>query len=328
MDIGIFNSGSGTPYSFNGYLTEIHHIDGQQLAASSFGEFDTDTGIWKPKAYTGSYGTNGFYLDFGNSGSLGADDSGNGNNFTLSNITSVDQATDTPTNNFTTWIGDGTPWNATAGDNSYTKEGATTVYHGATTGWSTIPTTQGVYGGKWYAELKYNSAKPNLFWGVLPVSRIGELPLNTYLGATDAHDGFGFYTDSTRVRYYEGTVVSPPQNLGLSNGDIIQVAMDKDNGYVYFGINNTWTQDVNSVTGVPTSGSSGTGGWAMNYDDAYCFAASLYNPSAEFPVNFGGFTTMTISSSASDANGYGTFEYAPPTGYYALCTKNLAEYGG
>ena len=102
MEIGndsVFSIG-GIAYS--GYIAEFNFIDGSQLTPTSFGEFDEDSGIWKPKAYTGSYGTNGFYLDFETAGSLGADSSGNSNNFSLVNITSADQATDTPTNNFCT----------------------------------------------------------------------------------------------------------------------------------------------------------------------------------------------------------------------------------
>jgi hypothetical protein len=87
----------------NGYMSDVFFIDGQQLTPSSFGETDFDTGIWKPKAYTGTYGTNGFYLQFKNSASLGTDSSGNGNTFTVNNLTSIDQTTDTPTNNFATW---------------------------------------------------------------------------------------------------------------------------------------------------------------------------------------------------------------------------------
>ena len=87
----------------NKYLSEFYSIDGQALTTSSFGETDEDTGIWKPKAYTGTYGTNGFYLQFKNSASLGTDSSGNGNNFTVNNLTSIDQTTDTPTNNFATF---------------------------------------------------------------------------------------------------------------------------------------------------------------------------------------------------------------------------------
>src|SRR5210317_276498 len=88
---------------FDGYMCETVLVDGSQLGADSFGEFDSATGIWKSKNVSGlSFGTNGFYLDFENSGSLGADVSGNGNNFTVNNLTAIDQTTDTPTNNFCT----------------------------------------------------------------------------------------------------------------------------------------------------------------------------------------------------------------------------------
>jgi len=97
--IGTYN-GSGS--FFNGYQSEVYFIDGQQLTPSSFGQTDSATGIWTPLPYTGTYGTNGFYLQFKNSASLGTDSSGNGNTWTANNLTSVDQSTDTPTNNFCT----------------------------------------------------------------------------------------------------------------------------------------------------------------------------------------------------------------------------------
>jgi hypothetical protein len=83
-------------------LSEINFIDGQALAPTDFGEFDEDSGVWKPIAYTGTYGTNGFYLEFKDSSALGDDTSGNSNDFTVNNLTSIDQTTDTPTNNFAT----------------------------------------------------------------------------------------------------------------------------------------------------------------------------------------------------------------------------------
>ena len=86
---------------FNGYITELHLVDGTALTPTSFGEFDDDSGIWIPKAYTGSHGTNGFYLDFEDASNMGNDASG-GTDFTETNITAADQATDTPTNNFAT----------------------------------------------------------------------------------------------------------------------------------------------------------------------------------------------------------------------------------
>jgi len=106
------------------------------------------------------------------------------------------------------------------------------------------------------------------------------------------------------------------------------VAIDADNGYVY------WSKDGSYVnSGNPASGASGTGGIAVPTGagtNGTLFPAVGFYYDSTVPimlVNFGGYTNFTISSAASDANGYGTFEYAPPTGYYALCTKNLAEYG-
>jgi hypothetical protein len=87
---------------FNGYMAEKYLIDGQALTPTDFGEFDADSGVWKPIAYTGTYGTNGFFLEFKDSSALGHDTSGEGNDFTVNNLTSIDQTTDTPTNNFCT----------------------------------------------------------------------------------------------------------------------------------------------------------------------------------------------------------------------------------
>jgi hypothetical protein len=133
------------------YLAEAHSIDGQQLDASSFGEFDSDSGIWKPIEYTGSYGTNGFYLDFENSGSLGADQSGNGNNFTPTNITATDQTTDTPTNNFATL-------NPLNGIGTFSE--GNVKYNTGTSGSRSSTSTMGVSSGKWYRQ----SLILNLIW--------------------------------------------------------------------------------------------------------------------------------------------------------------------
>ena len=97
------NSGGSFSNYFDGYLAETVLIDGTALDETSFGEFDSDTGIWKPIDVSGlTFGTNGFYLDFEDSSALGNDVSGNDNDFTVNNLTSVDQSTDTCTNNFAT----------------------------------------------------------------------------------------------------------------------------------------------------------------------------------------------------------------------------------
>ena len=298
---------------FNGYMAEVHHIDGQQLAASDFGEFDEDTGIWKPKAYTGSYGTNGFYLDFKDSASLGADDSGNGNNFTLNNITSVDQATDTPTNNFCL-INTLQPADQTV------TNGATIWSNTVANSWRSSVANTGVNNGKWYYEITIDTGGYNMV-GITGENGINTL-LGTYLGASaNATNASYGYLGNGVIYNNAGTPTTGLPTFG--GGNIISIALDMDNGYLYFAKNGSW---VNS--GDPTSGSSGTGGWAL-YDssETQFFASSIYSSSDSLKYNFGGFYYTTISTAETDSNGMGIFEYAPPSGYYALCSKNLAEFG-
>ena len=90
----------GTGDYFDGYMCEVIFVDGQALSQTSFGATNPVTNIWEPIAYTGTYGGNGFKLNFSDSSNLGDDTSGNGNDFTVNNLTSIDQSTDTPSNNF------------------------------------------------------------------------------------------------------------------------------------------------------------------------------------------------------------------------------------
>ena len=116
----------------------------------------------------------------------------------------------------------------------------------------------------------------------------------------------------------------------MSLGDIIGVAIDLDNLKIYFSKNNTW-----QASGDPTSGATGTNAAytvtavASVPEQAYFFSCGDFSTGfgQTIEANFGGCPAFTVSSAAADANGYGAFEYAPPSGFYALCTKNLAEYG-
>jgi hypothetical protein len=297
---------------FAGYIADYYHIDGQALAPTDFGEFDDDSGIWKPKAYTGSFGTNGWYLDFVDGSDLGDDESGNGNDFTENNITSADQATDTPTNNFTTF---NTLRRYNQGWVTF-KEGATNVITGSGNNWTTIFNTMAVNKGKWYFEGEVYSNEITQMFGQTPQPWT-ELNVHTawYLGArADKQEGAAYYCSGDDV-YYEGGYVNSSASTG---GDIISVAMDCDNNKVHFAVNGVYTNSSDPA--------NNTNGFAM-LDDYQYFATAIYPGGATWKYNFGGYTTISISSAASDANGYGTFEYAPPSGYYALCSKNLAEYG-
>ena len=305
--------------NFSGYLAEFHSIDGQQLAPTEFGEYDDDSGIWKPKAYTGSYGSKGFYLDFSDAANLGDDASGNGNNFTENNITAADQATDTPTNNFATG-------NAITYFSSSTtvSEGATKIAKGAN-GWETLSSTIAVTSGKWYAEVRNDTVSESALASIFPTDanflfQGGQI--TTHAGSASGDGGVSYYSYNGN-KYVEGTN-SAYGNTWTGSTNTIGIALDMDNGYVYFAKDNTWQN-----SGDPTSGGTGTGGIAIpDYTTKpYMIGYAIYANATDGFINLGGFTGASIASAASDSSGYGTFEYAPPSGYYALCTKNLAEYG-
>jgi len=183
---------SGLSQYFNGYMAEFVNIDGQQLDATSFGEFDEDSGIWKPIDVSGlTFGTNGFYLDFENSGSLGADVSGNGNNFTVNNLTSINQTTDTCTNNYATL-------NPLVNSAITYSEGNLHYKntHGSNSEF-TLATIQEVSNGRWYWEIKMASTNNNSAYeyfgnGTAYVKSNGDIYPS---GTTTVSNGdiFGFY---------------------------------------------------------------------------------------------------------------------------------------
>ena len=297
---------------FDGYMAEVCLIDGTALDPTSFGEFDEDTGIWKPINVSSlTFGTNGFYLDFENSGSLGADVSGNGNNFTVNNLTSGDQATDTCTNNFAT-LNPLVPNAGTLANGNLDYTGPT----GDGTSYSSI----GVISGKWYWEIKLNNTPNKCGVGIIGDADPFQYNTNGGLFSPRSYSYYPFngnvYTNNTTNGDWSDTTTS-------DNGDIIGIAMDLDNGYVYFSKNGSF---MNS--GVPTSGATGTGGVSLTTgNDFFPIIGDTTGASSEKALmNFGN-PPFTISSGNSDGNGYGNFEYSVPSGYYALNTKNLAEFG-
>ena len=293
------------------YLAEIHHIDGQQLDASSFGEFDEDSGIWKPIEYSGSYGTNGFYLDFENSGSLGADQSGNGNDFIPNNFTATDQTTDTPTNNFCTLNRVATPQN---GNLLTFSEGNLKVECPS----SDRPTlsTFGMSSGKWYFEA-YVIGGSNDHW--IGVWKNGEA-LNGY-GAisqtTSASSGLAcVYQGNTGGVGYNGST----QYTGSSytGGDYIGCCFDADNYKVYFHKNGTWQNSADP--------SAGTGGVSVS-DGEWLFYIAANNSGQGWIANFGQDSTFAGTTTAggnADENGYGDFKYTVESGFLSLNSANLA----
>ena len=320
-----FNTRDGDgSYDNSGYWAEVAVIDGSALTPTSFGEYD-DSGIWKPKDLSGlSFGNQGFYLKFDNAASLGADSSGNGKNVTLNNITSADQATDTPTNNFSTL---NPLWNYYNEVSRFTvSEGGTKAVGNQTqTLWRGIPSTMVASSGKWYFEVENGQSNQYIMVGVGSADGNEWRELTTISpSSTQAkmmysyNGGIYGYNSSTDAWQYGGGF--------MALGDIQSFAVDLDNGYMYSRKNGgSWIGSGN-----PASGSSGTGGIAIPWYQTNQTVFILTVASSTLTnalVNFGGYTVATPASAASDANGYGTFEYSPPSGYYALCTQNLAEYG-
>ena len=304
------------PAYFSGYLAETYMIDGQQLTPSSFGQTDSATGIWTPSPYTGTFGTNGFYLKFANSAALGTDSSGNGNTFTANNLTSVDQSTDTPTNNFAT-LNPLDPAGTTIGTMTEGNlQGAATSNAADFIGRSTMAVNK----GKWYWEAKCISSSGGYDNYTVGIDNVdSKITTGTqYIGYT-----------STSYAYYAngGTKINNNSFVAYGSsftaGDIIGVALDLDNGFIYFSKNGTYQN-----SGVPTSGATGTG-------NAFSSLSGTFTPAISdtgsvttciIGMNFGS-PPFTIASGNADGDGYGNFEYAVPSGYYAICTKNLATYG-
>jgi hypothetical protein len=314
------NWNASAAHSFNGYIAEFVHIDGQQLTPTSFGEFDEDTGIWKPIDVSGlTFGTNGFYLDFENSGSLGADVSGNGNNFTVNNLTSVDQSTDTCTNNYCTM----NPLDHSATHNSTFSEGNLKVVTSA----SLSPphfATFGLTTGKWYWEVKATSFTENPA-GYITIGITGNQG-NSNTSQLGALSGDYAFVNNGNIE--AGTGNDTSYGNSYTQGQIIGVYLDLDNNKLYFSINGTLQ---NSGTGhsILASSSTTAGFYMPSFSDYSSSSSNLVT--VEF--NFGAGTSFAISSGNTDGE-YGNFEYSTTiTGdgasktFKALNTKNLAEFG-
>ena len=306
--LGVFHN---TGNFVNGYYAEIINVDGTSLAPTAFGEVDSASGIWKPKAASPTYGTNGFKLEFKTAGGLGADTSGNGHTWTLNNIAAADQATDTPTNNFCTF----NPL-MTQNNPPTISEGAMKSTGGGGT-WNNTWGNMGVKNGKWYYEMKATNTSYTGYFGASTAPAEGS---NT-TGASISYNTSFFVGEANSIDYYywqNGSLTANESTGwgGFSNNDVLALALDLDSSTKKFYLYKNGSLLNSGGTNLPT-----------NMQDEFVFPLYIQYENKQDELNFGGYTISSISSAASDANGYGTFEYAPPSGYYALCTKNLAEYG-
>jgi len=306
--------GYSTDYGFTGSLTHMYFVDGQALTPSSFGETDATTGIWKPKAYTGTYGTNGFFLKFENGGSLGTDSSGNGNNWTVNGT--LIQTVDTPSNVFATL-------NALCQGSSSTFSNGNlkTLTSGAV--YNSSSSTLGVNKGKWYWEAKLPSSSLNyVMYGIISEESISTAKNSD--GMTNFKTTYSKIAYGNEFRYNTtgGAYAADTYGSVDAVNDVIGIGLDLDNNFIYFRKNGTWQN-----SGVPTSGATGTGGKSIVAGLTYFPFVIVYDNSISLNFGNGYFGSTAITSPNSDGAGLGKFQYAVPSGYYALCTKNINVYG-
>ena len=284
---------SGPNSNFDGYLAEINLIDGQQLDASYFGFTDSQTGIWMPKRYEGTYGTNGVRLDFSDNSSastLAIDKSPNGNDFASTNVAVSDSVIDTPSNNFCTLNSVNKDSNTTLSEGNLKAAGSSsTAYSNHTHG--TIAKSS----GKWYYEVEYtsnagghNSNLPAIGW------------VRTSLDPSDnptVSGGLCYRPANADYIDLDGNDTSDdkPQT---STGNVIQVAIDLDAGKIWFGNGGTYFESGNPSTGA-NANLTFTGG----AEELTPFVRSL---SSTFNFNFG----------------QRAFSYTPPTGFNKLSSSD------
>ena len=321
--VGDDNAGSN---EWDGYIAEFVYIDGLQLTPSSFGQFNDDTPtVWEPIDVTGlTFGNNGFYLDFEDSSNLGNDANG-GTDLTETNIAATDQSTDTCSNNFAT---------INSVDNYYANstfsEGNLKVTQGSSRyAWNL--STIAVSSGKWYAEAKLTTSGSNAFIGITDRSPVENL--NDLLGS----GAYDYSIHQANGDLFNNAGTNPANDdadyaASYANGDIIGIALDLDNNKIYFSKGGAWSDGSGSWDSTTFNSSTGAvtiTAPASTTHGHYFFASGDYQSGAAptWEWNYGGTQSFTISSGNADANNYGNFEYSVPSGFYALNTKNLAEFG-
>ena len=291
--------GNGNPSSnARVYFADIHGIDGTAYNATDFGYFENQTGLWKPKKFTGSYGSKGFHLEFKDNSSttaLAYDTSGNANHFTANNFSvasgiSNDSMLDTPTNNWCVWNGLTDVSDITLSDGNLKAES------GADS-WPAIFGTHGVSSGKWYYEAV---GADNTRWG------LGWSTEEFKSGTSNTFSvGHFAYSQDPLTLYQDGSNVAINGTPAFTTGNVLQIATDIDAGKTWFGINNTWVNASNGSAGDPAAGTNPTITFSEKGQKHY---PKMINNLGNVSVNFGqqGFT------------------YTPPDGFQALNSKTLA----
>lgn len=328
---------AGLNRNFYGLLAHTHFADGQSYDSTTFGEYDSTTGEWKARLTPSvTYGTNGFFLKYENASNFGLDSSGESNDMATSGTFTQD--TDTPSNNF----------QVLDRNKAYTTAN---VDHSGTAYLGTTGSLAGCFGtmyfidGKWYAEFKPASALTSA-----DGTTIGIVKNGTHANLRWVNEGAaGMAGKETASNGCEGITYQPMTStpnlvddggggtvdygVQASANDIIMMALDVSGttGKLWFGKNGTWfNAPSTSNVGNPATGANAGISFAKG-DEFWGITVSSTASSGNQYIycNFGRgvFGTTAVSSGNADGAGQGTFEYAPPSGFYAMCTKNLKDYG-
>ena len=308
-DYGDLDVGHSSAKAFDGYIAQVLLVDGVIKSPTDMGEFYEDSPtIWKPKDISGEEGTgtNGALLLFGDSSDLGANEHGASapnDDWTSTNLAAVDQATDTPTNNFCTM----SPlWNFT--NNVTLSEGNCKIVSSGS--WSGAGATIGLTAGKWYYEVKMTA---------LPGG--GGNGRTGFFDSEVTHTSGNIFQQTNGATYFyneDGGEIQKDNSITtadygqVAQGSILGVALNMDDKQVTF-----YDDNVAIVTNLALS-TNGTSGIVIP-------SSGINTETQEY--NFGN-PPYSLTSAANDENGYGNFEFAPPSGYLAICTKNLGSDGG
>ena len=308
----------GTSNDLDGYLAEAHFVDGQQLTPSSFGFTESQTGLWMPKRYEGTHGTNGFYLDFSDNSStaaLGIDKSPNGNDFTASNFSvsagvGDDSSLDTPSNNFCTL----NPLKTNPSARISFTEGM--LQHNGVSGNNHLRShsTMSVSSGKWYMEFKfvsgYQVADNTVSFGIC--TQGGHRASNN--DAVWYENSVNFkaltYGNNGNVYVYNAssstTLISGLQTF--ASGDVMGIALDLDNNKMFVSKNGTFFSN-GTGTQDPVTGANPIHSGAN--------ISSRKNQGWFFTVS--GYSDQVVTADFGQQG----FDYTPPTGFKSVCARNM-----
>ena len=316
----ILGSKTGSADYWNGLMAHVHLVDGTALTPATFGETDSTSGIWKPKtAPSVTYGTNGFFLKFENSGAMGTDSSGQSNTLTVSGT--LTQNVDTPSNNFCTMNPLASYYSASTFTNGNNTVTTTSGAHDVDT------STLAVGAGLWYYEAKLLTAPDgNCLIGIQSQPQVdGELGEDTYSYGLMCSNGNIIGPSSASASY----------GVSVSAGDVVGVYIDLTANKLYFAkagvIMNSGTGFSIVAPASQTTLPAATNVYFPACGDASSSSAFVW----QFNFGSGYFGTTAVTSAVADAGGEGLFEYDPSAGTFdsaskdfrAICTKNIKEFG-